>query len=243
MWLGEYADIRNTYDHQDPDDQQRAQREATQFYLANQEEMDKGCDISWEHCYSEEGEISAIQHAYNMLIDDGADVFASECQNEPIIDDDADDLVTADVISEKVNKYARRVVPADTSHITAFIDVQKKLLYYTVVAWSKNFTGWVLDYGTYPDQKRRYFTLREAKKSMLSVHRGGGFESALQSSLTAFRLIMKNTSYIHSINHENTSYIHPINHENTLYIHSINHENTSYIHSINHEEYVQHSFN
>ena len=43
--------------------------------------MDKDVVIGWEHRYRE-GELSAIQHAYNLLIDRGQLVFDCEYQNE-----------------------------------------------------------------------------------------------------------------------------------------------------------------
>jgi hypothetical protein len=84
LWLGDYARLRNTYDAGTLGDQQRAHREATAFYKRNRAAMDAGCLVAWEHCYDRDVEISAIQHAYNLLIDDGPEVFASECQNEPL---------------------------------------------------------------------------------------------------------------------------------------------------------------
>ena len=47
-----------------------------------------------------------------------------------------------------------------------FIDVQANLLFYVVAAWEDDFTGYVVDYGAYPDQKRPYFTLRDARHTL-----------------------------------------------------------------------------
>jgi hypothetical protein len=87
LWLGEYQKIRNSFDRGDAHDQKRARKEATALYKKNRKKMDAGCEVSWEHCFEADVEISAIQHAYNMLIDDGEEVFASECQNQPLIGD------------------------------------------------------------------------------------------------------------------------------------------------------------
>jgi hypothetical protein len=54
----------------------------------------------------------------------------------------------------------RGEVPVGCNHLTAFIDVQANLLFYVVAAWEDDFTGYVIDYGAFPDQKRPYFTLR-----------------------------------------------------------------------------------
>jgi hypothetical protein len=38
------------------------------------------------------------------------------------------------------------------------IDVHDDLLYYCVVAWADDFTGYVIDYGTFPEQIRKRFS-------------------------------------------------------------------------------------
>lgn len=172
LWLGDYARIRNTYDAANIDDQRRAHRAATDFYRARREQMDSGCEVSWSHCFDPEAELSAVQHAYNMLIDDGPDVFASECQNEPLpkILPDADAL-TAEQIAGKTNGRDRGTVPNESTRLVAFIDVQKPLLPWVVVAFEDNFTGYVVDYGTWPEQKKSYFQRKDAKQTIQSVAR------------------------------------------------------------------------
>jgi hypothetical protein len=54
------------------------------------------------------------------------------------------------------------------------------MLFYAVCAWEPDFTGYVIDYGTFPDQKRRYFTLRDATKTLLAEVAGAGVEGAVQ---------------------------------------------------------------
>ena len=43
-------------------------------------------------------------------------------------------------------------MPLAATRVTAFIDVHDKLLFYCVCAWEEDFTGYVIDYGTFPDQ-------------------------------------------------------------------------------------------
>jgi hypothetical protein len=173
LWR-KYADIRNTFDRDNPNDQKRAWREATAFYREHQADMDRGCVISWEGCFDREHELSAIQHAYNMLIDDGADVFATECQNGTPLEILPEGMLTASQIASKVNGYARGTVPPEATHLTGFIDVQDNVLFWIVVAWrASDFTGFVVDYGCYPEQRRQYFTLKEAVATLGDVHRGG----------------------------------------------------------------------
>lgn len=185
LWLGKYAEIRNDFDREDPEDQRRARRDATEFYLLNRVLMDTGCVVSWEHCYSPDSEISAIQHAYNMLIDDGADVFASECQNEPLVlKDAADRFLTAFEIQQKVTGYARGEFPTECTTITSFIDVGDEVLWWGVAAWAPDFTGYVIDYGSWPDQGRVYYGARDLRVKLADLYPNMGVEAAIMAGLT-----------------------------------------------------------
>ncbi len=191
LWKEKYAAIRTSFDPATVDDQKRAHREANEFYIAHREEMDRGGKVCWEWCYIEEDgnsqqvpELSALQHAYNMLIDDGEDVFQSECQNEPLpkIQLDTDD-VTVDSVLGKLNNLDSQVIPATCSHLTAFIDVQQKLLYWMVIAWEENFTGYIVDYGAYPDPKKEWFDLKSVRKSLQTVAGVGSLEASIYAGL------------------------------------------------------------
>jgi len=165
-WMGPYAKLRQSYDIDDPDDQARAHAEATEYYRANREAMDAGCQVSWDHCFDPESEISGIQHAYNLLIDDGADVFAAECQGEPRDSEADEDAPRLAGIPERINRLARGMAPIWANRLVGFCDVQGKVLYYLVLALADDFTAAVIDYGTQPEQPREYFTLREVPRTL-----------------------------------------------------------------------------
>jgi hypothetical protein len=170
LWK-QYAEIRNTYNPDDLQDQRRAHQQATDFYRANRAAMDDGCLVSWEHCYDPEVELSAIQHAYNALIDDGEEVFASEYQNEPLeqVVGDAEQMKPA-AIAAKLNGLPRGVVPIGCDHLTMHTDIQGSSLWWMVCAWASRFDGYIIDYGIYPDQgSRRYTTLRDIKRTYMDV--------------------------------------------------------------------------
>jgi len=180
MWLGEYARLRRTYNRDDPNDQGRARAAATAYYAENRKAMDAGCRVSWADGF-DETEISAVQHAYNALVDFGETMFASEYQNQPLRPGDHDEeFLDAAGIAAKTNGYARGVVPKRAQILTAFVDLHDKLLYWMVAAWQENFTGYVVDYGAYPDQRRPYFAARDVTHTLGRVYQGGGKEEALR---------------------------------------------------------------
>jgi len=157
-------------------------KSATEYYAEHRAEMDAGAVIAWPERFNHD-ELSAIQHAMNLKLQDEAAFFA-EYQNEPLPEEDTDDdLLTADQIAAKTNGMPRGAIPIGCNHLTMFIDVQQKLLFFVVAAWESDFTGYVVDYGTYPDQKRAYFTLRDARRSLAIVHKGTGLEGSIYAGL------------------------------------------------------------
>jgi hypothetical protein len=165
-------------------DRKRAREAATLFYLDHADEMREGARVAWAHRFDRD-EMDGLQHAMNLLFQDKR-AFHAEYQNEPLPVELGDVVeMTALEIAAKVNRVPRDVVPLGASRLTAFIDVQQRLLYYVVCAWAENFTGWVIDYGTYPDQKRRYFTLADATKTLnkLEGFEKGGVEAQVFAGL------------------------------------------------------------
>jgi len=136
--------------------------EHTEFYRQHHEAMDRGAVVAWPERH-EASEISALQCAMNKKLAD-PEMFAAEYQNEPL-EGDGDMLVLrTDQVAAKVNHQPRLAVPTDCEHVTAFIDCHQKLLYWLAVAWESNFTGYVIDRGTVPDQRRRHFTMAGAPR-------------------------------------------------------------------------------
>ena len=159
-------------------------QKATEFYLANREAMDAGAEVSWEARFNHD-EVSALQHAMNLKFQDES-AFMSEYQNDPLPDDTADDsLLSVDGICAKINGLARRRVPLKCDRLTMFVDVQKALLFYVVIAWAEDFTGAVIDYGSWPDQHRHEYSLADANPSIQTLFPKAGFEGALYAALSA----------------------------------------------------------
>ncbi|MCC6909432.1 MAG: phage terminase large subunit family protein [Phycisphaerales bacterium] len=155
---------------------------ATAFYRQHQAEMDEGATIAWPARFNHD-EASAIQHAMNLKLQDEA-AFWAEYQNDPLPEQQADeDLLSADQIAAKTNGMRRGEIPVGCSHLTMFIDVQEKCLFWLVAAWEEDFTGHVVDYGTEPDQKAGYFTLREVKRTLAMAAPRAGLEGAIYAGL------------------------------------------------------------
>jgi hypothetical protein len=159
-------------------------RLATEFYEQHQEAMDEGAIIAWPERFNHD-ERSAIQHAMNLRLQDEAAFFA-EYQNEPLLTEtDAAEDLSAEQIAAKFNRIERGTVPIGCNHLTMFVDVQQNLLFFVVCAWEQDFTGYVIDYGAWPDQQRPYFTLRDARLTLAMATKSAGLEGSIYAGLQA----------------------------------------------------------
>jgi len=155
---------------------------ALEIYLANRAIMDEGGLVGWPARKYDE-DISALQHAMTLKLLN-PEMFFAEYQNEPLPEQalSASDL-THDQIAGKINRHERGLIPLACNKVTAFVDVQKTVLYYVVSAWEDDFTGYVIDYGTFPDQKLAYFTASDVKIPLSSVFAGMGMEGQIRAGL------------------------------------------------------------
>lgn len=177
LW-DEYAELRRRGQRDG-----RGTADADAFYAKNQAAMDAGARVGWP-ARKQEDELSPIQHAWNLRIDRGEAAFAAEFQNDPLEDAaKADGIVPGEVQARAIN-VPRWTAPRGIDTVTAFVDVQKELLYWAVVGWGHQFRGHVIAYGTYPDQGRPYFTLRDAKRTLSRAH-GANVEAAILAGLEA----------------------------------------------------------
>jgi phage terminase large subunit GpA-like protein len=143
--------------------------------------MDRGAVVAWPERFKSD-ELSALQHAMNQLSADKR-AFHAEYQNEPLEEQLGEGQLSAEVLAARLNGIERGKVPIWATHLTAFIDVQKTCLWWIVAAWSKDFTGAVVDYGTWPDQQRAYFTLQEVQRTLARECPASGLEATLLHGL------------------------------------------------------------
>jgi hypothetical protein len=157
MWE-KYRDIRKNED----------EVAATIYYRKNRTEMKKGAIVAWEENYTS-NELDALQYAMNKWADNYLG-FMSEYQNEPVRPGAGTVIVDAKTIRTRLNGLSQMTLPIEASTLTGFIDVHDDLLYYAVVAWADDFTGYIVDYGTYPEQYRRMF--KKSDKDLIVMKKG-----------------------------------------------------------------------
>lgn len=165
----------------------RGLKDATEFYASNREAMDAGSVVAWPERKNPD-ELSAIQHAMNLRLQDEAAFFA-EYQNEPLSENAGDaKTLTAAEISARVNGHDRACIPIECSKLTMFVDVQGSCLWWLIAAWSDDFSGAVVDYGTFPDQRLypgAYFTMAQIKHTLADLSPTSGQEAQIYGGLGA----------------------------------------------------------
>ena len=130
---------------------------ATAFYRENMSSMQEGAVVAWPEAYVGKKLVDSLEY-YMTKWCENERAFWSEQQNQPLEASSGAVKLSAKEIIAKVNGFPELVVPDDSAKITAAVDVHGDVLYYSVVAWSSAFTGRVVHYGTFPEQKRSYFS-------------------------------------------------------------------------------------
>jgi hypothetical protein len=141
---------------------------ASMHYKRNHTEMKKGAVVAWEDNFTSH-DLDALEYAMKKWCDN-YEGFMSEYQNEPIRPGAGTVIVEAKTIRSRLNGLERQIVPMETTAVTGFIDVHDDLLYYSIVAWADDFTGYIIDYGTYPKQRRRLFN--KSDKDLITMKKG-----------------------------------------------------------------------
>lgn len=189
LWKGQYREIRNSYNPDLPGDQVRAWNDATAFYLDHLDEMNEGMIVSWAECYKRDLELSAEQHAYNLLFDNGESAFASECQNQPTRpESEGTGTLNAREIAVRTNGIERLEIDDNATDVTGFIDLQESSLWWVLCWWHRStFTGGVMGYGTWPEQNRRYYSLSDIDSggnTLQAKYPNRGLEAQWNAGLT-----------------------------------------------------------
>jgi hypothetical protein len=155
---------------------------STDYYLGHRDLLEAGAVASWQ-ARKLDTDVSAVQYAMHLFYRDRT-AFWSEYQNEPqrLQTSDVQQLVAAD-LARRLNRHGRGLVPTTATTLTAMIDVHAELLYWMVCAWGPGFSGDVIDYGTFPDQRRGYFRASEARPTLGQAVGVASVEGAIWAGL------------------------------------------------------------
>ncbi len=157
---------------------------ANAWYRKHQKKIEAGFRAGWPARKSE-SDVSAIQYCFHLMVKLGKDVFDAEYNNAPHLETSGDEWhVSAVEIAAKVNGVARGILPVWATKLTAFTDVQQRLLYWGVAAFGDNGRGAIIDYGTWPEQRSREFNYKEIHATLAKQYPRRGIEGAIRAGLT-----------------------------------------------------------
>ena len=155
---------------------------ATDFYIENQALMDEGCRAAWPERH-QPNQVSGVQYAMDLYFRD-AQAFFAEYQNQPL-EVTADTLLSEDAIAQRVGSTSKGVVPEWAETLVGFVDIQDEMLFWVVAAWRKDFTGTVIEYGAWPDQKTTNFRYRDSRRNFSREFPGLSPEAKIRKALAA----------------------------------------------------------
>lgn len=171
---------------------------ANQYVRENFEEMHAGAKVGWEQRKSQ-NELSALHHAWNLRIRD-EETFFAEYQNEPLGEaiETPFEIDPVELIN-RTNGFERDAIPPDCSKIVAFVDVQLDVLFYVVTAWEIGGRCHVIDYGTFPDQRRLYFNKRQISVNLRKATKQRDSLSAIYAGLSQLTSTLAGREYVKSL--------------------------------------------
>lgn len=150
---------------------------AQSMYERQRSEMDAGGEVAWDHD-KQADEISALQSLMTVRYLK-PEFFASEIQQEGELPPNSAGIrLDAESIMQRVSQVPRGVVPEHASYLTAFVDSSDMILWWVVCAWAQDFTGWVVDYGTWPDQGRPTFQKSDLAARLVDEDPGKAWEES-----------------------------------------------------------------
>ncbi len=149
---------------------------ATAFYTEHRSVMDVGGEVAWEED-KQDGYLSALQ--WCMTIKSlQPDYFRCELQQEGTAPVAGPLQLSAEQLIKRVSGIKRGVVTDRASYLTGFVDSSDHVLWWMICAWQKDFTGWIVDYGTWPDQGRGEFYKSNLQSTIEEQLPGASWEEA-----------------------------------------------------------------
>jgi hypothetical protein len=149
---------------------------ASAHYRDHRDAMDAGGVVAWEKD-KEDGYISALQWCMTIAILQ-PEFFRCELQQKGAAPKGDVTQLDAEQLVKRLSFVDRGVVPSPASYLTGFVDSSDHVLWWMVCAWTKDFGGWIVDYGTWPDQGRSQFYKSDLQRMLEHELPGASWEEA-----------------------------------------------------------------
>lgn len=144
---------------------QKPEQTANAYYKKHRKELDEGAVPFSPHIYNHAQEISAVQHAMNIIYgsNDGEDVFAAEYQMQPRRTASVYEISYKNVL-QNANNVPILVVPRGLTRLVAAVDVMNTAgLRWTIMAVGPSRTCAVISYGRWPANNSPIYNKTDSK--------------------------------------------------------------------------------
>ena len=149
---------------------------ASAHYREHRAVMDEGGIVAWEDD-KEEGYDSALQWAMTVATLQ-PDYFRCELQQQGAKPLGDVTQLDAKLLVKRLSNVPRGIVPSQVSYLTCHVDCQNESLWWVVCGWRKDFTGWLVDFGTWPEQHRAIYYKEALRVRISDVFPGVAWEEA-----------------------------------------------------------------
>jgi hypothetical protein len=120
------------------------------FYTEHRKEMDAGAKVGWEQRITD-GDLSALQTAYNLIATVGEIAFHSEYQNMPLKQNSDIYTITPALLMTRLNGLHRNQIPDKGHFKVRCVDINYYGLSWVEACFRNDYAGFVSDYGIWPD--------------------------------------------------------------------------------------------
>lgn len=162
--------------------------EATEFVRQHFADMHRGGTVSWES-RKRPWHLSGLHQAMEFYFRDPLGFFSEYQQWLMTPGSPADPTITEDLhldaatLRDKLSGYPRRALPPETQWVVGFVDCHDRVLYWMLVALGTDFSGAVIDYGTWPQTERLTFYAGSFRPTLKERYPGTGQDGALTAGL------------------------------------------------------------
>ena len=146
------------------------------FFNEHATAMNEGGIAAWE-LDKEPGFANALEWCmYKSIV--GPDFFRCELQQQGARPKGGIEQLVASQLLKRLSGIQRGTVPKRASYLTGFVDSQDHLLIWVVCAWMTDMTGWVVEFGTWPNQKRTQWYKNDLASRLEDELPGASWEQA-----------------------------------------------------------------
>ena len=111
------------------------------------------------------------------------DKFMAEHQMEPKPATETHSKFDPAILARKVNGRARGEIPTTCAYTVAYIDTHDKALYWQIMGFEQRRKPYVIDYGTWPEQPVKDFTLSRIRYTLRRKYPNCALEAAIYSGI------------------------------------------------------------